>query len=323
MLFHSVTMSHPSIVSSWQCISLAPFPVTIPCFQKKNGVFFCFVPKLLYLCMKFTSTMLKFISFGSGSSGNCYLLYTERDALLIDAGVGVRMLKKYFSNYGLSLRIVHNILITHDHADHVKSVGSLSGEYGLPVYATEEVHRGIERNYCVRRKVDQASKHFVEKGKTFIMGDFEVTPFAVPHDSADNVGYRIVCGSVVFCLITDVGHITDEIKSFIHLANYLVLEANYDAEMLMDGAYPQYLKERINCPTGHLSNRDCAVALAENATTALKQVWLCHLSEENNHPELARKTVESILHSYGIVPGKDFGLEVLKRRTPSEIYTLR
>lgn len=267
--------------------------------------------------------MLRFISFGSGSSGNCYLLYTDRDALMIDAGVGVRMLKRYFGNYGMTLGRVRNILITHDHADHVKSVGSLCGEYGLPVYATPEVHHGIERNYCVRRKIDGASVRYLEKGTTVTIGDFEVTPFAVPHDSADNVGYRIVYEGVVFCLITDAGHITDEIKSYIQEANYLVLEANYDKEMLKDGPYPEHLKVRIDGPTGHLSNHDCAQALVENATPQLRQVWLCHLSEENNHPELARKTVESILQSYGIVVGKDFDMEILKRRTPSEIFELR
>ena len=96
--------------------------------------------------------MLRFISFGSGSSGNCYYLFTETDSLLIDVGVGIRTLKKHFHNYGLRFEDVHNILITHDHADHVKSVGSLSNDYHLPVYTTRKVHSGIENNYCVRKK---------------------------------------------------------------------------------------------------------------------------------------------------------------------------
>lgn len=218
---------------------------------------------------------------------------------------------------------VHNILITHDHADHVKSVGSLSNDYHLPVYTTRKVHSGIENNYCVRKKINGANVHVVEKGVPFVLGKFRITPFGVPHDSTDNVGYQVECGGVTFCLITDVGHITDEMKAFIGRANYLVLEANHDEEMLQQGPYPQYLKERILGPNGHLSNTSCGKALAENATDALRHVWLCHLSEENNHPELARKTVEQILRSYGIVAGKDFMLEVLKRKTPSEIYTLK
>ena len=111
-------------------------------------------------------------------------------------------------------------------------------------------------------------------------------------------------------------------KSYIQKANYLVLEANHDEEMLENGPYPAYLKERVKSDYGHLSNKACATALVENATPLLRHVWLCHLSEENNHPELARKTVEMILRSNGIIPGKDFELDVLKRKTPSEIFDL-
>lgn len=267
--------------------------------------------------------MLRFISFGSGSSGNCYYLYTETDSILIDVGVGIRTLKKHFHNYGLRLDDIHNILITHDHADHVKSVGSLSNDYHLPVYSTHKVHVGIERNFCVRKKIMPTNVHVIEKGVPFTLGEFRVTPFGVPHDSTDNVGYQVECGGVTFCLITDVGHITEEMHDFIGRANYLVIEANHSVEMLQQGPYPQYLQTRILSPNGHLSNDDCGKALAEYATRRLRHVWLCHLSEENNHPELARKTIEQILRSYGIVPGKDFELEVLKRKTPSEIFTLK
>lgn len=266
--------------------------------------------------------MLRFISFGSGSSGNCYYLYTETDSILIDIGVGIRALKKHFHNYGLRFDDVRNILITHDHADHVKSVGSLSNDYHLHVYTTRKVHEGIERNYCVRKKISPNHVRIIEKNVPFTLGEFHVTAFGVPHDSTDNVGYMIEWGNIKFCLITDAGHVTEEMKSFISQANYLVLEANHDVEMLQQGPYPQYLKERILGPNGHLSNVACAQALAENASPVLKHVWLCHLSEENNHPELARKTVEQILRNYGIVAGKDFVLEVLRRKAPSEIYSL-
>ena len=266
--------------------------------------------------------MLRFISFGSGSSGNSYYLYTDTDSILIDVGVGIRTLKKHFHNYGLRFEDVHHILITHDHADHVKSVGSLSTDYKLPVYTTRKVHVGIERNYCVRKKIAPNHVHVIGKSVPFNVGEFKVTPFGVPHDSSDNVGYFVESGDVTFCLITDVGHITEEMHDFISRSNYLVIEANHSVEMLQQGPYPQYLKDRILGPNGHLSNDDCANALADYATPILRHVWLCHLSEENNHPELARKTVEQIQRSKGIVAGKDFELEVLKRKTPSEIYKL-
>lgn len=266
--------------------------------------------------------MLKFISFGSGSSGNCYLLYTDNDALMIDAGIGTRTLKKRFADYGLRLDSVRHILVTHDHADHVKSVGCLSHEYDLPVYATSKVHSGIKHNYCVRHKPDEQHIRRLEKGRTEQIGDFEVTPFDVPHDSTDNVGYRIRTGNVTFCLITDAGSVTEEMKERIAEADYLVIEANHDEQMLTSGNYPQYLKERILSPTGHLSNRTCGETLAQCATKRLKKVWLCHLSEENNHPELARKTVEDQLAKAGFNVGKDIQLIVLKRKSPSEIHLL-
>ena len=266
--------------------------------------------------------MLRFISFGSGSSGNCYYLGTATDGLIIDIGIGIRTLKKYCREYGIQLKSVKRILITHDHADHIKSVGALSHDMNLPVYATRKVHEGIDQNYCVARKVSADHKKEIELGAEIQLGDFKVRPFAVPHDASENVGYELVVEGITFVVITDVGHITDEIKQVIGRANYLVIEANHDLEMLKTGPYPEYLKQRITSGSGHLSNVACGEALVENMTEELKHVWLCHLSEENNHPELARKTIEQILRSHGVIPGKDIELEVLKRKTPTGVYEL-
>ena len=266
--------------------------------------------------------MLRFISFGSGSSGNCYYLFTGTDGLLIDAGVGVRALKKYCRDYGLSLSDVHHLLITHDHADHIKCVGSLSHEYNLPVYATSIVHQGIDRNYSVSRKIAAGLRRFITPGEVLELGDFRVTPFSVPHDSSDNVGFEVQVGDVNFCIITDAGCITPEMASFISRANYLVIEANHDSEMLQQGPYPQHLKVRIASTTGHLNNYDCGEAIAQNMTERLRHVFLCHLSAENNHPELARKSIEAVLRQYGIIAGKDFQFDILKRTLPTGLFDL-
>ncbi|MBP1541650.1 MAG: MBL fold metallo-hydrolase [Prevotella sp.] len=266
--------------------------------------------------------MLKFISFGSGSSGNCYYLATAGDALLVDVGVGIRGLKKACRDYGVSLAGVRHVLITHDHADHIKSVGSFSHDFNVPVYATREVHDGINRNYCITQKIAADMTHYLEKGRTEQIGEFTVTPFGVPHDSSDNVGYFIEAGDTNICIITDAGNVTDVMKQYIAKARHLIIEANHDTEMVVNGPYPQFLKDRILSQTGHLSNTASATAVAENMSEDLRHVWLCHLSEENNHPELARKTVESILRSYGIAVGTDIVLEVLKRTTPTGPYEL-
>lgn len=269
-----------------------------------------------------TAQMINFISFGSGSSGNCYCLYTETDCIIIDAGIGVRTLKKHFANYGLSMASIRNILVTHDHADHVKYVGKLSNEYGLKVYTTEKVHKGIDANYCVAKKVYAENRVYINKGEAVKVGSFEVTAFEIPHDSKDNVGYRICCDGHVFCLMTDIGHVTDEIARQISEAEYLVIEANHDEKLLLSGPYPMKLKERIREKDGHLSNESCAKALAENASEKLKHVWLCHLSGQNNSPALARETVESILNSYGRIAYTGFELDVLGRGRPSGIFEL-
>ena len=266
--------------------------------------------------------MLKFLSIGSGSSGNCYFLQTADDAILIDAGVGIRNIKKFLYNYGLRLEDVHQILITHDHADHIKSVGVISAEYDIPVYTSAAVHQGILRNYCVPKKIPADNCRTIEVGEHFVIGDFSITTFPVPHDSCGNIGYRIETQGITFCLMTDVGHVTEEMQQHIAEANYLVLEANYDEEMLRTGPYPPHLKGRIASGNGHLSNKACGEALANYATPELRHVWLCHLSEENNHPILAQKTVEQILSCHGILPGKDFLVDVLKRKTPSPLYEL-
>lgn len=266
--------------------------------------------------------MLHFLCLGSGSSGNGYCLWTEKGTILIDAGIGIKTLKRHFQTYGLQWSQLLAIFVTHDHADHIKSLGKLAAEYSVPVYATDLVHEGIAHNYCVSPKIKEDCKALIEKDVPLTIGDMVVTAFGIPHDSTDCVGYRVEACGVRFCLITDIGHVTDRVKAEVEAANYLVLESNHDQEMLMAGPYPAYLKGRIAGPTGHLNNREAGELLAGSSSPRLQHVWLCHLSEENNHPELARKTVDALLRSYGIVPGIDFQLDVLKRKVPSEIYEL-
>lgn len=266
--------------------------------------------------------MLNFICLGSGSSGNSYFLFSEKCGILIDAGIGIRKLKKHLRSMGQGVEKIKAILITHDHADHIKAVGVLANEQGIPVYSTKLVHEGINRNYCVTSKLKENNIRYIEKGIPFVLEDLEIMAFEVPHDSSDNVGYTIQKEGIKFCLITDIGHITSIVAEQVKEASYLVLEANHDEDMLMMGPYPDYLKNRIKGNKGHLCNKDAAMLLAENISEKLRHVWLCHLSEENNHPELARKTIDTILRNYGIIVGKDFRLDLLKRNIPSVLYKL-
>lgn len=262
---------------------------------------------------------LSFLCLASGSSGNCYYLGTPEFGVLIDAGIGIRTIKKVLKEKSLDFSRLVGILITHDHADHIKTVGCLGEKYNIPIYTTEKVHGGIEKSRYVEEVLYQ-SKRVIEKEIPFFIQDFKITAFEVPHDSTDNVGYYIEYEEQRFTLATDVGHITDTISKYICKANRLIIEANYDEEMLKFGTYPAFLKERVASPTGHLSNREAAEFLAAHYTPQLKDIWLCHLSRDNNHPELAYKTIDIRLFQEGVRVGKDVSLHVLKRTTPSDLF---
>ncbi|KAA6323299.1 putative metallo-hydrolase YycJ, partial [termite gut metagenome] len=143
-----------------------------------------------------------------------------------------------------------------------------------------------------------------------------------PHDSTDNVGYCIEIGEIVFSFLIDMGEITPLAARYIRKANYLIVEANYDEEMLRTGSYDTKLKERIDGKTGHLSNDALADFLAEHTTGILRHIWLCHLSKNNNTPELAYETIGRGLRGKGLVLGRDIRLDVLKRSTVSGPYEM-
>lgn len=265
---------------------------------------------------------LKFISLASGSSGNCYYLGTDGEGVLIDAGIPVRQIRERLNSVGLHFDNVRAVFVTHDHADHIKSLGVIGQKSYIPVYATQRTHVGINNNYCMNEKLTASCARYIEKEKPLDFLNFRITAFEVPHDGTDNVGYFIECGEHRFCFVTDLGHITDTVASYIVRADYLIMESNYDEDMLRMGHYPQFLKERITSPLGHLSNRTTADFLAANITEDMKHIWLCHLSGENNHPEIAYKTVEMALRGVGIAIGKDVELTALKRSSPSELYVI-
>lgn len=266
--------------------------------------------------------MMKFISFGSGSSGNCYYIASETTAILIDAGISIRRIKKYFKDYGIKPSMIKAILITHDHADHIKAAGCISNDLFVPVYATEPVHKGMQRNYTAFKKVDASSVKCIETDARFEVGDLVIEAFRLPHDSTENVGYTIENAGVTMSVMTDVGAPTEGMKRAVGRSNHIVIEANYDEVMLQNGNYPPHLKARITSGTGHLSNKQTAEFLAENFHEELKKIWLCHLSEENNHPELARKTIETHLNAFGLISGKDYELEALRRNTPTGPFVI-
>lgn len=269
----------------------------------------------------FPSERFSFFSLSSGSCGNCYYLGNSHYGILIDAGLGPRVIKKRLAEYGVELSSIFALLITHEHFDHIKSAGYLGEKFHIPVYATREVHRGITHCPFIQNNLN-GSRKYIEKGKPFRIEDFRITAFNVPHDSMDNAGYFFEFGNHKLTLATDVGTITDEVAYYICKANHLIIESNYDEEMLRTGRYPYPLKQRITSGSGHLSNRQTAEFLANNYSSDLRNIWLCHLSGDNNNPELAYKTIEDRLTEKGIKVGRQVQLHVLKRNALSEKIVL-
>ncbi len=228
----------------------------------------------------------------SGSKGNAVFVETDHTRILIDAGISATRIKKGLAAQGIDAASLDGILITHEHHDHVAGLAMLSKWYHLPIYS----RAGTFEHMKGCGQIPRECLHVIRED--FRLGNVMVKPFSVSHDAADPVGYRIE-GSSHCVLATDLGFVTSGVQAAIEGADVLVLEANHDPAMLQQGAYPWPLKQRILSNRGHLSNLDAAWALARMQKPP-RQTFLAHLSEENNEPELARNTIQTILTQQGV-----------------------
>ena len=255
---------------------------------------------------------LRFFSIGSGSSGNCYYFGNSMSGILIDAGISSKTTRKELKQIGVDFSQILGIFITHDHHDHIKSIGTLGERFHIPVYATAKTHDGIDHSYGMTQKLF-TSKRFLENGEEVVIGDFNVSSFPVSHDGTDNGGFFIKYMDHRIIIATDLGCVNEHIYNHMLQSDIVILEANYDLEMLKNGKYPYHLKQRILSDVGHLGNQEAGMFLAENWHPELKHIYLCHLSNDNNHPELAKKTVEMCMNDKGIRTGSDVDVVTLKR----------
>lgn len=266
------------------------------------------------------STELKFLSFTSGSCGNCYYLECGGKAVLIDAGASIRSLKKVMLANSLSLEKVSAILVTHDHLDHIRNLGSYCKRLGKPVYASSRLHDALSRHTFTADYISACRKD-LEEGKWNDVGGMLVRYFIVPHDATHTCGFAITAGGRKFFIMTDAGRVTDEAVSLASQSEVVVIESNYDVDMLMGGPYTHELKMRICGGNGHLSNDECAQALTRIWHPGLKAVFLCHLSENNNTPKAAYNASLQALEGIGIEKGSLL-LQPLPRTEPSALYSL-
>jgi phosphoribosyl 1,2-cyclic phosphodiesterase len=260
------------------------------------------------------------MSFSSGSCGNCYYLGTEENGILIDAGVSLRRLKKVLQENGLDVDSFSAILVTHDHLDHIRHLGSFCKRIGKPVFTTEDIHRALARHTFTSDHIASCRKVLTEGGWNDIAG-IKVRYFVVPHDATQTVGYAIDIDGRRFVIMTDIGRMTDEAVDLARTAETVVVESNYDMDMLMSGPYTYELKMRIVQGCGHLSNDECASAIKRFWHPGLKNIFLCHLSENNNTRELAFNSAAAALRSIGVEKGA-LALRCLPRQYPSPLFTL-
>ena len=264
--------------------------------------------------------MLKFMSLSSGSCGNCYYLGTENDGIIIDAGVSLRRLKKVLQEYDLTFDSFSAVLVTHDHLDHIRHLGSFCKRLSKPVYTTETIHNALARHTFTTPTIAPCRKVLAE-GQWNEVAGMKVRYFIVPHDATQTVGYAIEADGRRFVIMTDVGRMTDEAVEFSREAETVVVESNYDMDMPMCGRYTYELKMRIAQGCGHLSNDECASAIRRFWHPGLRNVFLCHLSENNNTHDLAYRCSAAALAELG-VPSGSVSLRCLPRQYPSQMFTL-
>lgn len=231
--------------------------------------------------------MFQFCSLYSGSSGNCSIVITNNTRILIDAGESSKKIVEALKQINIEPSSIDAILITHEHSDHIKGLGIFSKNYNIPVYANSETWAAMSKQ---KEKIEQNNIKLFSFNK-FTIGDVEINPFPIPHDAANPCGFSIIHENKKMSIATDIGHINQEIINNLTNSSFLLLEANYEPEILKCSSYPYMLKERIKGPNGHLSNTDAGKAISYLMDYGLKDVMLGHLSKENNFPELAYKTV--------------------------------
>ena len=263
---------------------------------------------------------IRFMSFSSGSCGNCYYLGTEDKGILIDAGVSLRRLKGILQDNGMSLDSFSAVLVTHDHLDHIRHLGSYCKRISRPVYTTDVIHKALARHTFTAPTI-ATCRQVLTEGEWNDVAGMKVKYFVVPHDATQTVGYAVQLEGHLFVIMTDVGRMTDEAVEYAKMADTVVVESNYDMDMLMGGPYPHELKMRIVQGCGHLSNDECASAIRRFCHSGLRNVFLCHLSENNNTPDLAYTSALEALKSVGVGKG-EVSLRCLPRQYPSQLYTL-
>lgn len=259
--------------------------------------------------------MFKFCNLYSGSSGNCSLVETENTKILIDCGASSKKINEALSSINVDINDIDAILVTHEHSDHIKGLPITCKKYGIPVYANKLTFDNIKQDIPDDKKV------IFKNDEKFEVGDLKIFPFSIPHDAANPCGFSINHNNDKISIATDVGHMENSILDNLAGSSFILLESNYEPEMLKCSKYPYMLKKRILGPYGHLSNEDAGEAVTTLMKYGIHNIMLGHLSQQNNFPELAYKTVmESII--YRKLDSDNLKLAVASRDKPNNFIEI-
>ncbi len=262
---------------------------------------------------------MELCSIASGSSGNCIYAGSDDCHILVDVGISGKRIDAGLSEIGLRTSEMDGILITHEHADHIRALGVIARKYGLPVYATQGTIDAIFHDSSVG-ELDRSLFCAVRPEIPFGIGDMTITPIPKSHDAADPVAYVMRSGHKSMAVVTDLGIYDENTVDRLQGLDVLLLEANHDVRMLQAGRYPYYLKQRILGDRGHLSNELAGQLLGQVLHDRFRKVFLGHLSQENNYPQLAVESVKmEITMGDNPYKGSDFPVEIAGRDEMSEL----
>ena len=262
---------------------------------------------------------LNFCSLSSGSSGNCYYLGNEFHGILIDAGISASSIRRYLRDIDMSMQTIMGVLITHNHSDHIKGLEVLTRKNSLPAFTTQKIWKSILPS---NKRITQDCIREIPLQQKFHLAGFDIESFPVYHDAPETIGFQISAGDKKITIATDLGHICQTASRYIKSANLLVIESNYDEQMLVNGHYPHFLKARIKSENGHLGNHQTADFLADIINDNLSHICLGHLSKNNNTPEIALETLQKTLSERGINLNEQQKITVLNRNMPSDVIRL-
>ena len=262
---------------------------------------------------------LNFCSLSSGSSGNCYYLGNGTHGILIDAGISASSIRKFLKDMDIPMQSIMGVLITHNHSDHTRGLKVLVRKNNLPVFTTLNVWNSV---LSPKLSISRDCIREICLQKKFNLAGFDIVAFPVHHDAPETIGFQISYGDKKMTIATDLGHICDTAGSYIKDANLLVIESNYDDQMLENGRYPQFLKDRIRSDNGHLGNHQTGHFLAGIMNDNISHICLAHLSINNNTSEKALDTLHQIFLEKGVTLTSLQRISILNRSIPTEMVKL-